>query len=465
MILVHPDDILIPENRFRREFDQKKLDELAQSIKRGGLYNPITVERDGDKFKLRAGERRLRAMKVLIEQKVQFSCGTKACEGLIPCIEYANLTALQRLEVEVEENTVRADFTWQERIQAVAALHALRTKQNPEHTVTATATEVLGKPAQGDQRTNVSNALIIAKHLDNPEVAKAKDQREALRIIRKNAEAVHQAKLAETFDMSKTPHTLIKGNALELLPTLGSESVDVIITDTPYGVGADNFGKQSSTGHEYEDSKTYFDSLFKVLPEELFRVAKQQAHLYLFCDQRRFTQLETLFVLAGWNVWPTMLQWYKGNGMLPMPDQGPRRTYESILYAYKGGRKTLQVKNDCITKIPGVKNLKVGAQKPVALYCDLLSRSARPGDTILDCFGGSGPILVAANRMRLKAIYIELSESAFNIAQARVNVREIDDGAEEDDGIEIDFGEEASGSESAGPSTNFEDLGLGAIKK
>ena len=73
----------------------------------------------------------------------------------------------------------------------------------------------------------------------------------------------------------------------------------------------------------------------------------------------------------------------------------------------------------------------------MALYCDLLSRSVNPGDRVLDCFGGSGPILVAANRMRLVATYIEEKEVPYNIAVARSTVKDIDDGAEEDDGISI----------------------------
>jgi ParB family chromosome partitioning protein len=49
----------------RREFAQEELNELAQSIRERGLITPITVtERDGD-YILVAGERRLRACKML----------------------------------------------------------------------------------------------------------------------------------------------------------------------------------------------------------------------------------------------------------------------------------------------------------------------------------------------------------------------------------------------------------------
>ncbi len=47
----------------RRGFDQKKIDELAQSIKRNGLIQPIIVRRHGEKFEIIVGERRFRAVK------------------------------------------------------------------------------------------------------------------------------------------------------------------------------------------------------------------------------------------------------------------------------------------------------------------------------------------------------------------------------------------------------------------
>ena len=89
-----------------------------------------------------------------------------------------------------------------------------------------------------------------------------------------------------------------------------------------------------------------------------------------------------------------------------------------------------------VIDIPSVRKPLHGAQKPVALYQDLLSRSANPGDRVLDPFGGTGPILVAANRLGLVATYIEQNENSFNIAQTRKETKEIDDGAEEQDGLE-----------------------------
>jgi len=48
----------------RTEFDQVALDELSESIKVQGLIQPITVRKNGAKYQLISGERRLRASKL-----------------------------------------------------------------------------------------------------------------------------------------------------------------------------------------------------------------------------------------------------------------------------------------------------------------------------------------------------------------------------------------------------------------
>jgi hypothetical protein len=105
--------------------------------------------------------------------------------------------------------------------------------------------------------------------------------------------------------------------------------------------------------------------------------------------------------------------------MLPRPDYAPRRTYETIMFASKGEKKVLKVASDTLV-IPMVRGLLHGAQKPVALYEDLLSRSASPGDRVADPFCGSGTIFPAANRLRLKATGIELSEEYAALPKLRM---------------------------------------------
>lgn len=59
------DHIRANPNQPRKEFDEERLDELADSLKKHGLIQPITVRHIGEKrFELISGERRLRASKL-----------------------------------------------------------------------------------------------------------------------------------------------------------------------------------------------------------------------------------------------------------------------------------------------------------------------------------------------------------------------------------------------------------------
>lgn len=48
----------------RKKFDEEKIKELAESIKKHGIVQPIIVKREGDTYKIVAGERRWRAAKI-----------------------------------------------------------------------------------------------------------------------------------------------------------------------------------------------------------------------------------------------------------------------------------------------------------------------------------------------------------------------------------------------------------------
>ena len=58
------DEIVPDEDQPRRKFDQAQLDALADSIKEHGVVQPIVVSKEGDKYKIVAGERRWRASKL-----------------------------------------------------------------------------------------------------------------------------------------------------------------------------------------------------------------------------------------------------------------------------------------------------------------------------------------------------------------------------------------------------------------
>ena len=58
------EDIYANASQPRTYFDEKALEDLAQSIKNLGIIQPITLRKEGDKFEIISGERRFRASKI-----------------------------------------------------------------------------------------------------------------------------------------------------------------------------------------------------------------------------------------------------------------------------------------------------------------------------------------------------------------------------------------------------------------
>ncbi len=90
----------------RREFDD--IEELAQSIKQNGLLQPLTVRRLEDGYQLVAGERRLRAAKMLGMDTV-------------PCIA-VTMTERNSAVMALIENIQRRDLSFFDEAEALAKL-------------------------------------------------------------------------------------------------------------------------------------------------------------------------------------------------------------------------------------------------------------------------------------------------------------------------------------------------------
>jgi hypothetical protein len=182
----------------------------------------------------------------------------------------------------------------------------------------------------------------------------------------------------------------------------------------------DGAGRLAGITHEYGDSLAGFERLMNDAALLFDRVAKPQAHLYVCCDIDQFHWLKDLFNVTGWKVFRTPLINVKsGGGRVPLPEHGPRRCYETILYAHRGGKRVTSIYPDVI-ETKGDDNLGHGAQKPVGLIVDLLRRSVRPGDRVLDPFCGTGTIFPAAHEVRVLATGVEREASYYGIAAKRI---------------------------------------------
>lgn len=106
-MLVNINDIKI-KKRVRRDLGD--LEALKNSLRTYGLLNPITLN---NKYELIAGERRLQAAKQL---------GWTNINAVIQ----NNLTEVEELEMELEENNQRKEFTKEELLEGYKRLEKIR---------------------------------------------------------------------------------------------------------------------------------------------------------------------------------------------------------------------------------------------------------------------------------------------------------------------------------------------------
>lgn len=431
MILIPLSSLAVPPRRFRREFDPAALNDLREDILKNGLLQPIVVRPEGTGYALVAGERRLRAITDAFELGYEIRCGiTHVIPGSVPCINLGDLPLLAQREAEYAENAVRKDFTWQENVAALEALMELRREQaaaenRPAPTVGDLSLEVRGNADDGPRATT-RKELIVARYLDDPDVAAAKTAADAYKVVMKKERAGENLALAESLGPmhSTSAHTVLNEDSIEWMQSAEPNQFDVILTDPPYGVGADEFGDSGGLtdgAHGYKDTVDLGTTCMRAVLELGFTLTKPQAHIYMFLDIDFFSWARDVASKAGWKVHRTPLIFHKpGGSRMPWPHHGPQRRYEVILYAIKGDMQVQRIAGDVLTYTPD-ENLGHAAQKPVALFMDLLSRSVRPGMRILDPFGGTGPLIPAAHEMKCFSTVIEKDPTSYGIAAGRVN--------------------------------------------
>jgi|7_EtaG_2_1085326.scaffolds.fasta_scaffold00087_49 ParB/RepB/Spo0J family partition protein len=430
------ENIEVSESRQRKTFNKRRMEELSKSIVSNGLFHPIVVEPLDDggtgTVTLIAGERRLRVVKELIEKKTPFRHdGQEVPLGTIPTVFVDELDEVTRLEIEIEENVTREDFTVQEKAAAYAQLHELRIKQKGEYdkgesqrtgdtvgqTLLATAQEIHGDDAGDSKVKDLSDLLVIAEHLDDPEVAAAKTKSEALKAIKDTKRAKVRKELAEQFDLTEAPHVLFHADSYNLEAVSGAP-FDVILADPPYGREMHKEKNAGTRKHNYDDSEEAFQQMLAELPGLCDRLTKPQAHGYIFCDIRRWSELFVAFELSSFQCWPRPLIWDKGNtGSFGDMEYGFRQTYEAILFINKG-RRTMAKPHTEVFRCQNPTSGNHAAGKPPELLIELLSCSVLPTNTILDPYCGEGNIFPAATELKCTATGIEKEESTYHMAVA-----------------------------------------------
>ena len=133
------DQIIVDETQPRKDFNEKKLTELAASIKEHGVIQPIIVTSYKNGYQIVAGERRFRASKI---------AGLDKIPALV-----RKLTDQHKLELSLIENLQRSDLN---PIETATAYLKLRDQFNLTY-------EQIGKRVGGLSLSAISNTLRLLR--------------------------------------------------------------------------------------------------------------------------------------------------------------------------------------------------------------------------------------------------------------------------------------------------------------
>ena len=242
---------------------------------------------------------------------------------------------------------------------------------------------------------------------------------------------------------------LINDDCLKVLPTLLDKSVDLILTDPPYGTSACKW-----------DSILPFEPMWI----ELQRIIKENKPIILFGSEPFSSYLRTSNI--EWFKYDWIWEKQRGSNFLNYKYQ-PSKNYEIISVFSNGATSFVKNNSNCpynpqmvegipyeikqgkggdavvregsrtgqniITKNSGTrypnaiqkfnsdKEKLHPTQKPIALLEYLIKTYTNESDTVLDFTMGSGSTGVAAKNLNRQFIGIELDKNYFDIAEKRIN--------------------------------------------
>lgn len=217
-----------------------------------------------------------------------------------------------------------------------------------------------------------------------------------------------------------TNYYLHKGDCVAYMKTMPSKSVDLLLTDIPYGEV-----NEKSLGHKWMyrgkgDEVTF--NLREVI-EEFIRISR--GYIYVFCGTKQFSEIVT--IMEEYKLSTRPLIWKKTNPSPLNSDWNFRSGAEMCVV----GRPTnatfngYALSNVLEYPVCNGRIKKHECQKPLKLMRDLVQISSNEGDVVFDPFMGSGTTGEAALGLGRKFVGCELVEKYFDNAEERVRETEL----------------------------------------
>ncbi len=379
-----PTEKLVPYARNARTHSEEQVAQIAASIVEFGFTNPILAGSDG----------------VIVAGHGRLAAAQKLGLDTVPVVVLDHLTPTQRRALIIADNRIAENAGWDDAMLRIE-LQSLQ-EDCFKLDITGFDADALAEIMAGEETTVDGNTDDDAV----PEVS-----------------ATPISRLGDVWELGN--HRLVCGDATdpksyELL--MADAQADMVFTDPPYNVDYANSAKDKMRGKDrpiLNDNlgDGFYDFLLAALTPMLERCA---GATYIAMSSSELDTLQQAFRAAG-GKWSTFIIWAKNTFTLGRADY--QRQYEPILYGWPEGENRYwcgdRDQGDVWNIKKPQKNDLHPTMKPVELVERAIRNSSRPGDIVLDPFGGSGTTLIAAQKSGRIGWLIELDPKYVDVIVRR----------------------------------------------
>lgn len=398
------------EERQRRVLDEAHINSLSESISKRGLIHPPVITRDGT---LVVGECRLQAVRNLGWTSIP-----------VQYVDELDGTSLRA--IELEENVRRKNLEWREECLAVKEYHDLRRAEEPTWDQEATGNEL------NYSRTRIGELLKVASEIlsGNTRVIAAPKMSTATGIVRRAEErAKGQASVAltEAFGAKpKEPDSILTADFREWAKTYSGPKFNFIHCDFPYGIGADKFVQGAADTHGgYDDSRETYWDLVSCLLANLDVLCAESCHFMFWFSMHYYMDTMDRFKSADIILDPFPLVWIKSDniGIIPDPERGPRRIYETAFFGSRGDRKIVRASSNAIA-YPSERSDHMSV-KPQGMLSHFFGMFVDQSTVFLDPTCGLGSSVRAAKALGARtALGLEINPDFVDRARLQMKIAE-----------------------------------------
>ena len=209
---------------------------------------------------------------------------------------------------------------------------------------------------------------------------------------------------------------LLQGDCLELMKKIPDNSIDLIVTDPPYGINfISNYRKEKYNSIYNDKSLCWLDDYVA----EIYRILKNNTAVYCFCSWHNIDIFKSTF--EKYFKIKNIIVWQKNNTSMGDLKGSYASKYEFVIYAHKGRRLLNGFRYADIIEAKRTMNKNHPTEKPVDLLELFIKNSSDENDVVFDGFMGSGSTGVACLNTKRNFVGMELDENYFNIAKERID--------------------------------------------